>query len=91
MVLNAAGIAAGWQVETMPGNRLMIDAIVMPDGNILLMNGAATGVSEISVFDIHILLLVVLSHIRWLAMAMFQIESANRMLTTQVKSVRAFH
>jgi len=35
-------------VETMPGNRLMVDAIVMPDGNILLINGAATGMAGYS-------------------------------------------
>ena len=51
MVLTAAGIAAGWKVENMPGNRLMVDAIVMPDGNILLINGAATGVSAFLIFD----------------------------------------
>ena len=51
MVLNTAGIAAGWQVETMPGTRLLIDAIVMPDGNVLLMNGAATGVSPFVIFN----------------------------------------
>jgi len=51
MKLTPAGIAAGWEVETMPGNRLMIDAIVMPDGNILLINGAATGVSAFSIFE----------------------------------------
>ena len=45
MVLDTAGISAGWQVETMPGTRLMNDAIVMPDGNILFINGVATGVS----------------------------------------------
>jgi len=45
MVLNAAGIAAGWQVETAPGDRLMNDAIVMPDGNVLFINGVRTGVS----------------------------------------------
>jgi len=45
MKLTPAGIAAGWEVETMPGNRLMIDAIVMPDGNVLLINGAATGMA----------------------------------------------
>jgi hypothetical protein len=50
MVLTDEGIAAGWQVESMPGNRLMIDAIVMPDGNVLLINGAATGVSAFSTF-----------------------------------------
>jgi hypothetical protein len=50
MVLTDEGIAAGWQVESMPGNRLMIDAIVMPDGNVLLINGAATGVSAFPTF-----------------------------------------
>ena len=51
MKLTPAGIAAGWEVETMPDNRLMIDAIVMPDGNVLLINGAATGVSAFPVFE----------------------------------------
>lgn len=50
MVLNAAGITAGWQTETMPGNRLMTDGIVMPDGNVLFINGASTGVSTSSSF-----------------------------------------
>lgn len=45
MKLTPEGIAAGWEVESMPGNRLMIDAIVMPDGNVLLINGAATGMA----------------------------------------------
>lgn len=48
MVLNNAGIAAGWQVEEMPDNRLMVDAILTPDGNVLLINGAGSGVSIIS-------------------------------------------
>jgi len=48
MKLTPAGIAAGWEVETMPGNRLMIDALVMPDGNVLLINGAATGMAGYS-------------------------------------------
>ena len=52
MVLTPAGIAAGWKVENMPGNRLMVDAIVMPDGNVLLINGAATGVSLFSIFEV---------------------------------------
>jgi hypothetical protein len=51
MVLTTDGIAAGWQVETMPDNRLMVDAILMPDGNVLLINGAATGVSALSAFN----------------------------------------
>ena len=52
MVLTTDGIAAGWQVETMPGNRLMVDAILMPDGNVLLINGAASGVSALSPFNV---------------------------------------
>jgi hypothetical protein len=51
MKLTAEGIAAGWEVESMPGNRLMIDAIVMPDGNILLINGASTGVRALPTFQ----------------------------------------
>jgi len=45
MVLNAAGIAGGWQVESMPGNRLMNDAIITPDGNVLFINGVKTGMA----------------------------------------------
>ena len=52
MVLNTAGIAAGWQTETMPGNRLMSDAILMPDGNVLFINGASTGVSIFSPYNL---------------------------------------
>jgi hypothetical protein len=52
MKLDAAGIAGGWKVEKMPGPRLMIDAILKPDGNVLLINGAATGVSTFSTFNI---------------------------------------
>jgi hypothetical protein len=81
MVLTPEGIAAGWQVESMPGNRMMIDAIVMPDGNVLLINGASTGVSVFSIFHIQI---SCLDMSRWLVTAMFLIKSANRMLTTLV-------
>ena len=45
MVLNAAGIAAGWQVETMPEARVMVDAVLLPDNRVLLVNGAQTGVA----------------------------------------------
>ena len=83
MVLDDAGIAAGWEVETMPGNRLMTDGIVMPDGNVLFINGASTGVSIFSSFSRFLLT----NTIRWLAMAMFPIRSANRMATIQVKSI----
>ena len=45
MVLNAAGIAAGWQVESMPQARVMPDAILLPDGRVLIVNGAQTGMA----------------------------------------------
>ncbi|GAA5885153.1 hypothetical protein JCM6882_007252 [Rhodosporidiobolus microsporus] len=45
MVLDAAGIKKGWQVETMSEGRVMSDAIIMPDGQILLINGAQQGVA----------------------------------------------
>jgi len=83
MVLDAAGIAAGWKVETMPGKRLMADGIVMPDGNVLFINGASTGVSIFSSSPGFLFS----NAIRWLAMAMFPIRSVNRMVTTQVQFV----
>ncbi|KAG9079360.1 hypothetical protein FS749_008584 [Ceratobasidium sp. UAMH 11750] len=43
LVLTPAGIAAGWQVESMPYGRVMPDATILPDGKILIANGAKTG------------------------------------------------
>ncbi|KAJ7753128.1 glyoxal oxidase N-terminus-domain-containing protein [Mycena maculata] len=45
MVLNTAGIAAGWQVESMPTGRIMVDMVLLPDGRVMLVNGAMTGVA----------------------------------------------
>jgi hypothetical protein len=45
MVLTIAGIMAGWQVETMPQRRIMVEPILLPDGRVLLVNGAKTGVA----------------------------------------------
>ncbi|KAJ7172197.1 copper radical oxidase [Mycena filopes] len=45
MVLTDAGIAAGWEVEQMPEARLMPDAVLLPTGDILICNGAGTGIS----------------------------------------------
>jgi len=45
MVLNAAGIAAGWKVEHMPQPRVMPDAVLLPDGRVLIVSGAQTGVA----------------------------------------------
>jgi hypothetical protein len=39
MVLNAAGITAGWKVEQMPEGRVMVDMILLPDGRVMLVNG----------------------------------------------------
>ncbi|KAF9028782.1 copper radical oxidase [Hymenopellis radicata] len=44
LVLTAAGIAAGWQVETMPQARIMPELILVPDGRVVIVNGAQTGV-----------------------------------------------
>lgn len=42
MALNRQGIAAGWEVETMPYKRTMHNLIMMPDGQVLIINGAQT-------------------------------------------------
>ncbi|KAG8713416.1 hypothetical protein FRC08_013278 [Ceratobasidium sp. 394] len=43
MVLTKEGIAKGWQVETMPGPRIMPNAVLMPDGKVFIVNGATGG------------------------------------------------
>jgi hypothetical protein len=48
MVLNDAGIKAGWQVEQMPQARLMPDAVQLPTGQIVIVNGAGSGISGYS-------------------------------------------
>ncbi len=45
MVLDDAGIAAGWLVEYMPQARVMPDAVLLPTGQVLIVNGGATGIS----------------------------------------------
>ncbi|OCH87409.1 copper radical oxidase [Obba rivulosa] len=45
MVLTDAGIAAGWAAEQMPAARTMPDAVLLPDGRVLLVNGAGSGIS----------------------------------------------
>lgn len=45
MVLTDDGIASGWQVEQMPEARVMPDAVLLPTGKILIVNGAKTGIS----------------------------------------------
>ncbi|WAR57638.1 hypothetical protein PtB15_8B691 [Puccinia triticina] len=43
MVLTTPGIKEGWKIEQMPTPRIMPDLIMMPDGKVLIVNGAKTG------------------------------------------------
>ncbi|KIY43519.1 hypothetical protein FISHEDRAFT_67974 [Fistulina hepatica ATCC 64428] len=45
MLLTEDGIAAGWEVEQMPEARLMPDAVLLPTGDVLIVNGAGSGIS----------------------------------------------
>ena len=45
MVLNEAGIAKGWIIEQMDAPRIMGDGIITPDGKVIIINGAKTGVA----------------------------------------------
>ncbi|KAL5633213.1 hypothetical protein ACGC1H_003644 [Rhizoctonia solani] len=43
MVLNDAGIAAGWQIEYMPEPRIMSEGVLLPNGKVVILNGGRTG------------------------------------------------
>ena len=43
MRLDDTGIAAGWQYEQMPSARIMGGVVQLPDGKLLIVNGAQTG------------------------------------------------
>jgi hypothetical protein len=43
LLLTAEGIAAGWKVEQMPQARVMPDMVLLPDGRVVIVNGAQTG------------------------------------------------
>ncbi|KAH0583554.1 hypothetical protein H2248_009180 [Termitomyces sp. 'cryptogamus'] len=45
LVLTDKGIDDGWQVESMPEARIMPDAVLLPTGNVIIVNGAGTGIS----------------------------------------------
>ncbi|KIJ69066.1 copper radical oxidase [Hydnomerulius pinastri MD-312] len=45
MVLTKAGIAAGWQTEQLPEPRHMPDGVLLPTGQVFIVNGAGSGVS----------------------------------------------
>ncbi|KAF5352137.1 hypothetical protein D9758_009230 [Tetrapyrgos nigripes] len=43
IVLTPEGIDQGWIVETMPEGRIMPEMILMPNGQVLIINGGSTG------------------------------------------------
>ncbi|THU91947.1 hypothetical protein K435DRAFT_840774 [Dendrothele bispora CBS 962.96] len=45
MVLTEEGISGGWKVEEMPLARTMGEMFILPDGRLILVNGAQTGYS----------------------------------------------
>lgn len=45
LVLNDEGIQKGWEVDQMPEPRTMLDAVLLPTGQIVIANGAKTGIS----------------------------------------------
>ncbi|KAF5364791.1 hypothetical protein D9758_009316 [Tetrapyrgos nigripes] len=47
ITLTPEGIEKGWQVERMPEGRTMPETILMPNGQVLIINGAGTGYAAI--------------------------------------------
>ncbi|THU84079.1 hypothetical protein K435DRAFT_971328 [Dendrothele bispora CBS 962.96] len=45
MVLNEEGIAKGWEVDHMPVPRIMAELVLLPDGRVIMVNGARTGIA----------------------------------------------
>ncbi|KAJ7137567.1 glyoxal oxidase precursor [Mycena crocata] len=45
ITLTSAGVAKGWEVERMPETRILLESIMLPTGDVLLINGAQTGYS----------------------------------------------
>ncbi|KAJ7264929.1 glyoxal oxidase precursor [Mycena haematopus] len=45
ITLTPAGVAKGWEVERMPDVRILMESVLLPTGDVLLINGAKTGVS----------------------------------------------
>jgi len=45
LVLTAEGIATGWKIESMPQARVMPDMVLLPDGRVVIVNGAQTGLA----------------------------------------------
>ncbi len=47
MTLTPEGIARGWEVEHMLESRIMPEIILLPNGQVLITNGAETGYAAI--------------------------------------------
>ncbi|KAF8912064.1 copper radical oxidase [Gymnopilus junonius] len=45
MVLDEIGINLGWEIEEMPQARVMPDAVLLPTGKIIVVNGGRSGIS----------------------------------------------
>lgn len=45
MTLTPEGIAAGWEIERLPEPRVMGEGVLLPDGRVLIVNGAKSGVA----------------------------------------------
>ncbi len=45
IVLSEGGIKSGWTLEDMPDSRVMPDAVTLPHGKILILNGARSGIA----------------------------------------------
>ena len=45
LLLTDDGLSKGWEVEQMPAARLMLDAVLLPTGQVLIVNGAGSGIS----------------------------------------------
>lgn len=45
MLLTEEGIGRGWEIEDMPEARIMADAVLLPTGDLIIINGAGSGIS----------------------------------------------
>ncbi|KAF5384378.1 hypothetical protein D9615_003138 [Tricholomella constricta] len=43
ITLTPLGVARGWEVERMPETRVLLESVLLPTGDLLLINGAQTG------------------------------------------------
>jgi hypothetical protein len=48
ITLTAAGIAKGWAVEHMPQGRMMPEMILLPNGQVMIINGGLTGYAAVA-------------------------------------------